>query len=247
MISRKNKIITFLTSPTLCFYTLPWFMILIIVGTISQQYIGLWESQKMFFQSWFFWAGFVPLPGLATILALISLGIISMLVFKIRWNSNNIGNIGLHIGVLIFLFGGLMAQIYAKEGNLVLLENGQQEFVVKDDSGKEVFTLPFGVTLEHFQDSYYSGTSIAKSYSSEVTIHDKELKWPAKIEMNHPLRYAGYNLYQQSFVNGKNSRTSVLSVVWNPDAFFPYIAAAVMSAGLIIHSIIQVRRRKRAI
>jgi len=37
--------------------------VLVIVGTIAQKYIGLYQSQVRFFSSFILWAGPVPLPG----------------------------------------------------------------------------------------------------------------------------------------------------------------------------------------
>jgi hypothetical protein len=49
--------------------------------------------------------------------------------------------------------------------------------------------------------------------------------------MNHPLRYEGRTFYQASF--GEGDKLSVLQVVENPAAVTPYLACAIVAAGLV--------------
>jgi hypothetical protein len=66
------------------------------------------------------------------------------------------------------------------------------------------------------------------------------------IYMNNPLRYSGLTFYQAGFEN--DDRTTVLQVVRNPSWLVPYIACALMTAGLAvqfgIHLFGFVRRRR---
>ena len=93
---------------------------------------------------------------------------------------------------------------------------------------------PFSLTLRDFQRNLYPGTTIAKDYSSFVTLTEKGLEQgrDVRIWMNHPLRHAGYTFYQSSFIN--NDTTTILQVVRNPSWLIPYIACVVMTLGLVI-------------
>lgn len=94
--------------------------------------------------------------------------------------------------------------------------------------------LPFTVTLNTFTRSLHPGTAMARSYRSDVTITDGSHVFPAAIEMNRPLRYKGYTLYQASFEQDDNGDTSVLAVVHNKGRLLPYVAGGILAAGLLV-------------
>lgn len=97
--------------------------------------------------------------------------------------------------------------------------------------------LPFSVTLESFDRDVHPGTDMAKSYASRVVVTDAKngLSFPAIIEMNEPLRYRGYTLYQSSFDESGERPFTVLTVVKNRGRIFPYIASLLIAVGLLIH------------
>ena len=106
----------------------------------------------------------------------------------------------------------------------------------------------FSLTLHDFVHERYPGTQIPMNFSSKVTLSDpnKSTDREALIYMNHPLRYGGETFYQSGF--DRNEETSILQVVRNPSVATPYIACAVVSAGLLlqfsIHLIGFARRNK---
>lgn len=102
--------------------------------------------------------------------------------------------------------------------------------------GREVFDLPFTVELVDFARDNYPGSDEARAYHSDVIVHDGAVNWPVRIEMNAPLRYQGYTLYQASFGMTPDGRErTVLSVVRNKGWLFPYLASGIVFAGLCIH------------
>lgn len=106
--------------------------------------------------------------------------------------------------------------------------------------------LPFVVALNDFEADYHPGTQTARTYHSDVVIHDGDVAWPARIAMNEPLRYKGYTLFQSSFFVTQDGREhSVLAVVDNTGWIFPYIGTGLMAIGLLAHLIIMTARRKR--
>ncbi|MHB8417297.1 MAG: cytochrome c biogenesis protein ResB [Myxococcales bacterium] len=95
--------------------------------------------------------------------------------------------------------------------------------------------LPYSLTLKKFSHDIYLGTDIPKNFSSLVHLSN-----PARgeerdvlIYMNQPLRYQGRTYYQASF--GEGDKLSVLQVVRNPGWLMPYLACALVAAGLLIH------------
>ena len=108
-------------------------------------------------------------------------------------------------------------------------------------------TLPFAVRLKDFVEERHPGTATARAFHSDVVVEDNGVAWPARIEMNEPLRYKGYTLYQSSFTRGMDgSESTVLSVVQNAGRVFPYVASAVIFAGLLLHLILRLRRNAKA-
>lgn len=99
--------------------------------------------------------------------------------------------------------------------------------------------LPFIVTLDEFKRATHQGTDMAKAFQSRIRVKDKAGEWPALIEMNEPLRYKGYTLYQSSFEMGMGKPTTILTVVDNKGRLFPYIATCVLAFGLIVHIIMR--------
>ncbi len=354
-----------LTKPSLLFYALPWLMLMLVMGTVSQRYIGLYQSQKLFFGSFIFRVGIIPLPGAYAAIGLIALALCAKLILKSPLRKHHIGIIIAHASVLVLLAGGLITAISREEGYLVLgdneashvvsdyhdrelaiLKNGELlqkipytelsagkgitdarmpfsvrilsycfncnmemhgnsdpavhdmaarfaisaltperedaknqsgvVFEVAGNAGKakgtyltsqalnkqpefsvgkdryQVFIrqaerdIPFDLRLIKFTKSDYPGTDMARSYQSEVEVIDGALKWKTVIEMNQPLRYRGYTLYQSSFAEQDGKLFTVLAVVKNSGEIFPYLAISSLCVGLVIHLVTTFLLRRKA-
>ena len=107
------------------FYLMPVLIVLLIAGTIAQREIGLHAAHQMFFASFIFWAGPIPLPGGYLILGLLTLNLTLKFVFFSDWGWKKAGIILAHLGALILLIGGLLTAIMAKE-NYMMIPEGQQ-------------------------------------------------------------------------------------------------------------------------
>lgn len=139
-----------LSRPAIMFWTLPWLMVLLVAGTVAQKYVGLYIAQKTFFSSFIFWWGPLPLPGGYSITALILLSLLAKFIMESRWYWPRAGIILTHFGVLILLAGGLLTAVTAREGFIVIDENGESALIedyheriltiTKD--GDEIFRLP---------------------------------------------------------------------------------------------------------
>jgi hypothetical protein len=118
----------------------------------------------------------------------------------------------------------------------------QPEITIGDDrygffAGRAMRTLPFEIELTDFQKTVYPGTDKAQTYSSLINVHDGtgSPPWPHHIEMNKPLRFKGYTLYQASYSIRPDGEYSVISVVENKGRIFPYLASLVILIGLLVH------------
>ena len=89
-------------------------------------------------------------------------------------------------------------------GNLLVAEGTQSSTAILNQSGGIVLQeLPFAIELKKFIVDYYS-TGMPKLFASEIVIHDRETgeKIPARVEVNHPARHRGIEIYQSSFDDG---------------------------------------------
>lgn len=93
----------------------------------------------------------------------------------------------------------------------------------------------YTISLLKFSHDRYAGTEIPKNFSSRVRIQTDDGKTDREvlIYMNNPLRFQGMTFYQAGFEN--NDRTTILQVVKNPSWLLPYVACAMLFAGLVIH------------
>lgn len=356
-----RKVLRKLASPAILFYTLPWLMVLLTIGTISQKYLGLYAAQNLFFSGWLVWLGPVPLPGTYLTLGIITLCLLAKFLLYSPWKKNQAGTILSHLGVLILLLGGILTAATQKEGYMMIGEgqtsssisdyhhrviniqkngetigsldfvdlqkqhsltssfqipfkteivstcaNCQPEGTPRENghglaarislsslpSEKEqeanlsglmfevsgagadqngtylmmeeiphkpaitvngetyVFSierrqspLPFSITLRDFTRTLHPGTDMAKAFSSDIMIVDGNSEWPYTIRMNEPLRYRGYTFYQSSFSLRPDGEYTILSVVRNQGRALPYLASAVIFAGLLLHLFLRLGKR----
>jgi cytochrome c biogenesis protein len=119
----------------------------------------------------------------------------------------------------VYAGGGLIADVPAQHrlsernptfrANLLVAEGTQSSTAILNQPGGVLLQdLPFAVELKKFIVEYYS-TGMPKLFASDIVIHDKETgeKIPARVEVNHPARHKGIEIYQSSFDDGGSSVT----------------------------------------
>lgn len=122
-------------------------------------------------------------------------------------------------GKSIYTGGGLIADVPAQyrlsdsnptfRANLLVAEGTQASTAILNQPGGVLLQeLPFSIELKKFIVEYYS-TGMPKLFASDIIIHDKETgeKIPARVEVNHPARHKGVEIYQSSFDDGGSSVT----------------------------------------
>ncbi len=94
---------------------------------------------------------------------------------------------------------------------------------------------PYTVTLIDFKHDKFTGTEMARNFSSQVRLTDPEnhVDREVLIYMNHPLRHAGETFYQSAFM--QDDRGTILQVVKNPGWLLPYISCGMVTLGLLMH------------
>ncbi|MGV3570475.1 MAG: cytochrome c biogenesis protein ResB [Ramlibacter sp.] len=94
-------------------------------------------------------------------------------------------------------------------GNVMVAEGTQSSTAILNQSdGILLQDLPFAIELKKFIVEYYS-TGMPKLFASDIIIHDRETgeKIPARVEVNHPARHRGIEIYQSSFDDGGSAVT----------------------------------------
>ncbi|MDB5849845.1 MAG: cytochrome biosis protein ResB [Rhodoferax sp.] len=92
-------------------------------------------------------------------------------------------------------------------GNILVAEGTQSSTAILNQAdGILVQDLPFAIELKKFIVEYYS-TGMPKLFASEILLHDRDTgeTTPARVEVNHPARYRGVEIYQSSFDDGGSS------------------------------------------
>ncbi|MEH3087374.1 MAG: cytochrome c biogenesis protein ResB [Xylophilus ampelinus] len=98
-------------------------------------------------------------------------------------------------------------------GNLLVAEGTRSgSAILNQPGGIVVQDLPFSIELRKFVVEYYS-TGMPKLFASDIVIHDRDTgaAVPARVEVNHPARYRGVEIYQSSFDDG-GSRVKLRAV-----------------------------------
>lgn len=128
------------------FFVMPLLMIIMILGTVAQRYIGLHEAEKLFFTSWVIWIGPLPVPGMYPLIGIIALGLCAKLALYSPWCKAQAGIIIAHAGVLLLLLGGLLTALTSEEG-FIMLREGEMTRSVADYHARELAIIKNNVSL----------------------------------------------------------------------------------------------------
>ncbi len=100
---------------------------------------------------------------------------------------------------------------------------------------------PFAFELKDVVLEQYTGTAIAKDYSSFVRITDESgaTLQEGRIWMNSPMRFNGETYYQSQYTSAEQSpvgvEQTVLQVVTNAGWLIPYVSCVLVGLGMLAH------------
>lgn len=119
----------------------------------------------------------------------------------------------------VFTGAGLIADVPAEHrlasnnptfrGNLMVAEGTRSSTALLNQPGGVLLQeLPFTIELKKFIVEYYS-TGMPKLFASDIVIHDKETgeQIPHRVEVNHPARHRGIEIFQSGFDDGGSAVT----------------------------------------
>jgi len=122
---------TRLARPDILFWTLPFMMVLLILGTIAQKNIGLYAAQERYFGSFLVMIGPIPFPSGLSVMGVFLLSLMCKFFFKSDWSLVKTGTILAHFGIIILIFGGMMTALTSKEGYLIIPQ-GESVSTIED-------------------------------------------------------------------------------------------------------------------
>lgn len=149
--TKTYETVKFLAGPSMVFFILPWMMVLVVLGTLAQKQMGIYDVTHTYFSSIILWLGPIPTPGGLLTIGVFFVSLFLKFVFFSAWSWNRAGTILTHFGVLLLLLGGLVTATTAKEGFMVIDEgqilNGYASYhdreLVIEKSGQILLQKPF--------------------------------------------------------------------------------------------------------
>jgi len=100
--------------------------------------------------------------------------------------------------------------------------------------GKQYRELPFTLTLDDFRVEFNKGTDSPRSFESDVTLQDHETGdvTKATIEVNTPMKYKGFVIYQASW-DPDDPRVSIFQISKDPGKKILYLGWVMAISGAI--------------
>jgi len=189
-------------------------------------------------------------PWFRILLGLFALNLCFSLIDLWPWGRQRIGFVVTHGSILLILVGALPTDRLKIEGQLALWEGDQGDIVASPPTrgGAEGprHPLPFKVRLDAFEIDYYQGTHRPAQFRSRVTVSDPKTgtTFPAIIEMNHELSYAGYRLFQSSYQQAEGRDQTVLLVSRDPGQPIVFAGYFLMLGGMLTVLTTRVTQRR---
>lgn len=135
------------------FYIMPPLIVVLIIGTIAQQSMGLYDAHQKYFAAFLFWIGPIPFPGGYLLITMLSFSLLVKFIGYSDWSRKQSGIILTHLGVLILLFGGLLSALTQNEFYMVIPEGEETAYIYdyhdtelmafKDNIKTDLKALPF--------------------------------------------------------------------------------------------------------
>lgn len=124
------QIFSFFASFGLATIVLIFLLIITLLGTLSQKDIGLLDSQRLYFDSWWVWHDFkigsmlIPmlLPGGMLLMTVLFINMLCGAVIRIRKGWRTLGVLISHLAIMFMLAAGFVSYRYKTEGAMPLFE-----------------------------------------------------------------------------------------------------------------------------
>ncbi|MCB4757522.1 MAG: cytochrome c biogenesis protein ResB [Elusimicrobia bacterium] len=160
--NKIKKLALLFGSTPLTLFSLGLMMILVVMGTLAQAKVGVFETQKQFFNSVWVWSRpwgpiRIPLfPGGLAVGALWMLNLTASFVSRFQYRKNDFGILITHAGLALLLLGQFLTQMGSRE-NLLEIREGETKsflesprdhelavFTTFDEHSDQVVSIPDG-------------------------------------------------------------------------------------------------------
>ena len=142
-----------LSNPRMFVFIIIWMMFLVVIGTVAQRDIGLFQAQQQYFFSIFFWLKIndipiFPLPGGLPTMSILFINLASFFLKPNIWKSKKLGILIVHSGALILLMGGGITAIFSDEGNMMIQEGEKVNYIQNAYEKEFTITIDYGNTID---------------------------------------------------------------------------------------------------
>lgn len=209
-------------------------------GTLAQSLWGATAVQTTAFSQVFFWAQGVPLPGLPFWLGLtaINLSLGAWKNLKRTWQTAGLWII--HLALILFCLAGFGFAVVQEELLLGLPVGASSKVAFVKDAPQEVTRgLPFTLSVEAFSVPKYPASNEPSDYISDVRLTGGGIDQRARIQMNLPLRFQGFTIYQSSVQTVDGQMAPVFKITNNAWGFLPYALSGLLFGGLVLHLLLR--------
>ena len=202
-------------------------IVVLAAGTIVESVHGRDRAMDQVYTTWWF----------HLLLVAFAVNVACNLVNRWPWRPHHAGYVMTHGAMLLILVGGLITVQLKDEGYLALWE-GEESVSYETETAQGTVVrerMPFSVRLESFEIDYYQGTRRPAMFRSRVVVTDQQsgLSFPATIEMNRELSYAGYRLFQSSYRQEAGREMTVLAVARDPGQPIVFWGYGLLVAGML--------------
>lgn len=193
-------------------------------GTVVEMRHGNEYALNHVYGSWWFVA----------LWALLAIGMVVMMITRKSWQRPVV--CALHSSVLLILLGALLTMTTGQHGEMTLQPSvATNQFTIEKHGDSRTETLPFHLTLDHFEVENYPGTHTPMDFVSYLHILDGSTTTDAKISMNNILKYRHYRFYQSDYDEEGNSVLSVAHDPWGVGVTYAgYLLMLVALVGLFV-------------
>lgn len=128
----------------------------------------------------------------------------------------------IHIGVLLLIIGGIINTLWALEATVFMAR------------GESITIDRYRVTLEELEHKKYSSGETKDWLSTLVVSHDGEIIKEQVVEVNRPLRFGGYSIFQAEYIKKDSIELSGLLIREEPGYSLILVALFIVLIGLIV-------------
>jgi ResB-like family len=132
--NRVDRVLAVLGSFNIAVVAFALMIVVTFAGTWLQKTKGLYDCQRWYFESWITpregWiGGWLPLPGMALLLAVIFVNVLAGGIIRIRKSPSTVGVIIAHLSMLGFIIAGAVSLWSKTEGFLLVNESARNSVV----------------------------------------------------------------------------------------------------------------------